>query len=110
MSLLNDSDIEYPYTVTVTRPHNTFGEDGNYTESFDTIIEGMTADIQLSLKIRNLVAEDKTGTSDSTVWIMYCNPPAAIQTGDRVTDGTRTFTVDAAADWGSHTECMMRNV
>jgi len=110
MNLLNENEIEYPCTVTVTRPHNTFGDDGSSIESFDTIIEGMTADIQLSLKVRDLVAEDETGTSDSTVWIMYCNPPAAIQAGDRVTDGARIFTVDAAADWGSHTECMMRKV
>ena len=110
MNLLNENEIEYPCTVTITRPHNTFGDDGSSIESFDTIIEGMTADIQLSLKVRDLVAEDETGTSDNTVWIMYCNPPAAIQTGDRVTDGARIFTVDGAADWGSHTECTMRRL
>ena len=110
MNLLTTSDIEYPFAVTVIRPQNTFSEDGNYTENLDTIIEGMTADIQLSLKIRNLMAEDETGTSDKTEWVMYCTPPVAIQAGDRVTDGSRAFTVEAVADWGSHTECVMRKV
>ena len=68
----------------------------------------MTADIQLSLKDHELVEEDGTGISDSALWIMYCNPPAAIQAGDRVTDGALTFSVDAVIDWKSHTECMMR--
>ena len=102
------NEIEYPCTVTVTRPHNTFGDDGSSIESFDTIIEGMTADIQLSLKDHELVEEDGTGTSDSAVWIMYCNPPAAIQAGDRVTDGVRTFSVYAVVNWGNHKEYMMR--
>lgn len=110
MSLWNDNDIDYPFTVTVTRPRTTFGNDGNYTESFETVIENMTADIQMSLKIRKLITEDETGVSDNTAWVMFCNPPAEIQAGDRVTDGSRTFTVDAAGDWGSHTECMMRLV
>lgn len=108
MSLLSETDIDYPLTVTVKRPNNTFDADGDYTESFATVIESMTADIQLSIKIRKLISEDKTGISDNTAWIMFCNPPSSIQAQDRVEDGTRTFIVNAVGDWGSHTECLMR--
>ena len=108
MSLFDVTDIDYPFTVTVQRPQETFSETGNYQESFITVIEGMTADIQLSLKVRKVVSEDETGMSDNTVWIMFCNPSKTIQIGDRVTDGTRIFNVDAVGEWGSHTECVMR--
>lgn len=108
MSLWNDNDIDYSFTVTVTRPETTFTGDGDYTESFATIIENMTADIQMSLKVRSHITEDKTGVSDNREWTMFCNPSAAIQAGDRVSDGSRTFFVNAVGDWGSHTECMMK--
>ncbi len=110
MNLFNETDIEYPFTVTVTRPQETFTSSGDYNESFDTVIVGMTADIQLSLKVRKVVSEDETGSSDNTVWIMYCAPPAQILTGDRVSDGTRTFVIDAVGEWGSHSECVMRKI
>ncbi len=110
MSLFEETDIDYPFTVTVKRPKATFTETGSYTESFDTIVEGMTVDIQLSLKVRKVVSEDKTGMTENMVWIMFCDPPAAIMSGDLVTDGSRTFSVEAVGDWGSHTECVMRKV
>ncbi|MBN1292545.1 MAG: hypothetical protein JXB48_11960 [Candidatus Latescibacteria bacterium] len=108
MKLFLESDIDYPYTVTVTRPQGTYTDEGDYTEDFETIIENMTADIQLSLKIRNLAVEDKTGVSDNTVWVMYCDPVEAIKAGDLVYDGSRVFVVDGVGEWGSHTECVMR--
>jgi len=108
MSLFDVTDIEYPLMVTVQRPQETFSETGNYQESSTTVIEGMTADIQLSLKVRKVASEDETGMSDNTVWIMFCKPSKTIKRGDRVTDGTRTFIVDAVGEWGSHTECVMR--
>jgi len=107
MNLFSTSDLEYPFTVTVYRPQGEFGEDGSYHDLPETIIENMTADIQLSLKVRTVKSEDKTGISDATAWIMFCDPPVPIQAGDRVYDGTRTFVVDAANDWGTHTECVM---
>lgn len=107
MNLFCESDIDYPVTVTVARPQGTYSDNGDYSETFETIIENMTADIQLSLKVRKLTAEDTTGTSDNTVWTMFCIPVAPIQSGDRVNDGTRTFVVDGAGDWGGHTECVM---
>jgi len=110
MSLFNETDIEYPCTVKIERPLGTFSEAGDYEESFATVIEGMTADIQLSLKVRKVASEDETGMSDNTVWIMFCKPSVTIQAGDRVTDGTRIFCVDAVGEWGSHTECVMRLV
>ena len=110
MSLLIENEIDYPCTVSVSRPGTSFNESGDYGESFDTIIENMTADIQLSLKIRRHLSEDKTGSSESNVWIMFCNPPESIQEGDRVSDGTRTFIVDAVGEWGNHTECIMRKL
>ena len=110
MSLLNDNEIDYPFTVSVSRPRTNFNESGDYEESFDTLIESMTADIQLSLKIRRLLSEDKTGNTENTVWIMFCTPPQTVVEGDRVSDGTRTFIVDAVGEWGSHTECVMRKV
>ena len=109
MAILDETDFEYPRIVTVSRPGETFDESGDYTETYDTVITDMTADIQLSLKVRNLVSEDATGTSDRTVWLMFCKPSEAIQEGDRVSDDTgRIFIVNAVGDWGSHVECVMQ--
>ncbi len=110
MSLFNEIEIDYPFTVSVSRPQSNFNESGDYVESFDTVITNMTADIQLSLKIRKLMSEDRTGSTDNTLWIMFCNPPQTMLEGDRVSDGTRTFIVDAVGEWGSHTECVMRKL
>ena len=110
MNLLNENEIDYPSTVTVSRPKASYNETGDYDKSFDTVISSMTADIQLSLKIRKLMSEDRTGSSESSLWIMFCNPAQTIQEGDRVSNGTRTFVVDAVGEWGSHTECVMRKV
>lgn len=108
MSLLKETEIDYPFTVSVSRPKSSFNASGNYVESFETVIASMTADIQLSLKVRNLMSEDRTGSTENAVWIMFCNPPKSIKEGDRVSDGTRTFLVDAVGEWGSHTECVMK--
>ena len=108
MSLFDETDIENPLTVKVQRPLETFDETGNYEESFTTVVEEMTADIQLSLKVRSFVSEDRTGQSDNAVWIMYCNPPEPLAAGDRVNDDSRMFVIDAVGEWGSHTECVMR--
>ena len=110
MNLFDETDIEYPFTVTVTRPQGTFTGSGDYNESFNTVIAVMTADIQLSLKVRKVVSEDETGSSDNMVWIMYCAPPSQILSGDRVSDGTRRFVIDAVGEWGSHSECVMRKI
>ncbi len=110
MNILVSDEIEYPLTVSVKRPKMSFDEYGNFEESFETVITGMTADIQLSLKIRRLLSEDKTGSTESTVWLMYCVPTMSIMEGDRVFDGMRTFIVDAVGEWGSHTECVMKKV
>ena len=110
MNLFNENDIEYPSTVTVQRPQETFSESGNYEESFVTVIDEMTSDIQLSLKVRKVVSEDETGIDDNMVWIMFCKPPVPILAGDRISDGTKTFIIDAIGEWGSHTECIMRKV
>ena len=110
MSLLKDIEIEYPYTVSVSRPQSSFNSSGDYVESFETIIASMTADIQLSLKIRNLISENRTGSTENAMWIMFCIPPVTICEGDRVSDGTWTFIVDAVGEWGSHTECVMRKL
>ncbi len=110
MSLLKDIEIDYPYTVSVSRPQTGFNSSGNYVESFDTIIASMTADIQLSLKVRSLMSENRTGSTENAMWIMFCIPPETINEGDRVSDGARTFIVDAVGDWGSHTECVMKKL
>jgi hypothetical protein len=110
MNLWDERDIDYPFTVSVSRPAASFGGDGACTETFGAVIASMTSDIQLSLKVRSLVASDSAGVSDNAVWILYCRPPAQIRANDRVCDGSRTFTVDAVCDWGSHTECVMREV
>ena len=110
MSLWNPNDIEYPVTVTITRPQGTYDANGDYTESFATVNESMTADIQLSQRVRKLVSEDGSGTSDNGVWTMFCKPAVAIRIGDRVSDGTLAFAVEAVGDWGSHVECVMSAV
>jgi hypothetical protein len=110
MTLWDENDIDYPITVSVSRPENIFDDKGDFTRSLQTVIESMTADIQLSLKVRKLIAEDETGISDNAVWIMYCNPAETILCGDRVSDGTSSFLVEAVGDWGSHVECVMRKV
>ena len=108
MSLFDENEIDFPFTVTVLRPQKNFTVSGDYAESFETVIEEMIADIQLSLKIRATISEDETGLTDNSVWTMFCNPPVPVLAGDEVTDGTRTFIIDAAGEWGSHLECMMR--
>jgi hypothetical protein len=108
MNLLEESDMEYPLMVSVSRAEGLYDDSGNYTETMTTVIEDMPADIQLSLKLRQFISEDKTGLSDKTVWIMYCLPPRTIREGDRVSDGTREFSVTAVGDWGSHVECVMK--
>jgi hypothetical protein len=110
MNLLEPEEIEYPREVRIARPGGMYDDAGNYTETETTVIEHMAADIQLSEKIRKLASEDGTGISDTALWIMYCVPDAAIETGDRVYDGERVFRVEAAGDWGSHMECVMKEV
>jgi hypothetical protein len=108
MNLLEESDMEYPLTVSVSRAAGSYDESGNYSETITTVIEEMPADIQLSLKLRQFNSEDETGLSDKSVWVMYCLPPCAIHEGDRVSDGSREFMVDVIGDWGSHVECVMK--
>ena len=108
MSVFDPADIEYPFTVTVTRPSGSFDGEGNYQESAVTVTTDLPADIQLSLKIRSLTTRDDTGATDNAVWTMFCNPPAPILRGDRVSDGSRSFVVDAVGDWSSHLECLLR--
>ena len=111
MNVFDERDIDNPRTVRVERPCATLTDGGDWTEDIDTVVEAMTADIQFSLKVRRLVSETASGVSGDGVWIMFCRPPVHIERGDRVTDDTgRAFVVDAAADWGSHTECVMREV
>lgn len=110
MSFINDNDIDYLCTVSVSRPSEDFDDSGDYQEAYSIIIDEMNADIQLSLKVRNLTSEDKTGVSEKTVWIMFCIPSQQLIEGDKVFDGSRTFIVDAVGDWGSHTECIMRKL
>ncbi|MCE5248987.1 hypothetical protein LLG96_02075 [bacterium] len=110
MNLFSTSDIDYPFTVTVSRPTGAFGENGAYTGTLETVIASMAADIQFSLKVRQLTSEDRTGISDTAVWVMFCNPPSPIRHGDRVYDGSRTFAVNSVSEWGTHTECVMRIV
>src|SRR3989339_905123 len=100
----------YPLTVSVRRPKETFGENGDYQETFNAVIEKMPADIQLSLKIRTLHSENKTGFSDKGGWLMFSEPPVKILEGDHISDGERNFIVEAVGDWGDHVECVMRKV
>jgi hypothetical protein len=109
MNLVDEREIEYPRTARVARPSGTYDAAGLYTESETTVIESLTVDIQLSLRVRRLISENGTGTTDSAAWIMFCAPPVPILAGDRVYDDIgRMFTVEAAGDWGSHTECVMK--
>ena len=110
MNLLEPDEIEHAREVRVARQAGVTNDAGDYVASEETIIGRMSADIQLSLKVRTLVAEDGTGVSDTALWIMYCVPPEAILSGDRVYDGSRVFVVDASGNWGSHTECVMHEV
>ena len=110
MSIMNESEIDYPRTVTVLRPAEGFDETGDYLEGATVIVSGMIADIQQSLKIRNHLNEDSSGTSDNTAWLMFCTPPVSLHTSDIVSDGDRTFIIDSVGDWGSHVECIMRQL
>ncbi len=111
MTILDERDFDYPHTVTVSRPGELCNENGDYDGICENIITDMTADIQLSLKVRNLISEDSTGVSGQAVWLMFCNPPDIIRAGDRVTaDDGRVFIVDAVGDWGSHVECILSPV
>ena len=110
MNLVEIQDFDYSSIVRVERPGGDFDDSGNYEESHVTVIDEMTADIQLSLKERTLTSEDATGTGDNAVWMMYCLPPEPVMAGDRVSDGERMFVIDAVGEWGSHTECIMKRV
>lgn len=100
----------YPLIVNVRRPRETYNEGGNYEETFDTVAERMPADIQLSLKIRNLKSENESGFSDRAAWLMFSEPSVKLLEGDHVWDGERNFIIEAVGDWGSHVECVMRKV
>ena len=108
MNLVEESDIEYPRTVRVTRPSEGYDANGNYAETEIEVIGSMVADIQLSLRVRRLASESGTGITDSAAWLLFCNPPAPILAGDRVYDGGRAFSVESVGEWGSHTECVMK--
>ncbi len=110
MTLMKESEIDYPRTVTVSRPAEGFAETGDYRSDATVIVSGMAADIQQSLQIRSLQSEDKTGVSDNTAWLMFCLPPEPLREGDMVSDGERTFIIDSVGDWGSHVECTMRKM
>jgi head-tail adaptor len=110
MNLLEPEEIEYPRMVSVVRPDGGYDDAGNYAETETTVIERMAADIQLTEKIRKIASENGTGISDAALWIMYCVPDAEIRTGDRVRDGDREYRVEAAGDWGSHVECVMKEI
>lgn len=110
MNLVEEREIEYPRTVRVARPSGEYDANGNYTETEVEVIGRMTADIQLSLRVRKLASENGTGISESAAWLLFCNPPAAILAGDRVYDGERTFAVETVGEWGSHTECVMKKM
>lgn len=111
MTILDERDFDYPHTVTVSRQEESRTENGDYIEICEPVITGMTADIQLSLKVRNLISEDSTGVSGQAVWLMFCKPPEEIRAGDRVNDADgRVFIVDAVGDWGSHVECILSPV
>ena len=108
MTLIDESEIDYPRIVTVSRLPVEFGESGEFEGEPTVVIPSMIADIQLSLKIRELRSEDRTGSSENAAWLMFCIPPAPLREGDIVTDGDRSFIVDSVGDWGSHVECAMR--
>jgi len=108
MSTFDVSDIDYPVTVTVRRSEGMFNDSGDYVETFLTVAENMAADIQLSLRVRALLAEDETGVDDDSAWTMFCKPEAELFAGDIIDDGSNIYTVDAVGDWGSHVECVLR--
>jgi hypothetical protein len=108
MNLMNEREIDFPRTVTVTRLPDAYDNNGGYVGEPAVVVSGMVADIQQSLRVRSLQSEDRTGCSDNTAWLMFCLPPAPLREGDRVSDGCRTFVIDSVADWGSHVECTMR--
>ena len=108
MTAATIGDIDYPRTVSVSRPGTGFGESGDYDAAPTVIVAAMTADIQLSLAIRDYLSEDGSGTSDHRAWTMYCQPPVPLKAGDIVGDGDETFVIDAVGDWGSHVECTLR--
>ncbi len=110
MNLVEESEIEYPRVVRVSRPAGGYDADGNYTETEAEVIGSMIADIQISLRIRRLVSESGSGVTESAAWLLFCNPPVPILAGDRVYDGGRTFMVESVGEWGSHTECVMKKV
>ncbi len=110
MHLMEERDIEFPHIVTVRRPSGTYDENGQYVASETDILNGLITDIQLSLKVRTLVSENRTGVSDCALWMMYCVPDAPILRGDRVYDGARVFEVQSVGEWGSHTECVMKEI
>jgi len=103
-------DNFYPRTVTVRRAVSGFSESGNFTGRLDVVTDNLPADIQLSLQVRRMAATDRRGMSEDTVWLMFCEPPVPLVIGDLVEDeesGT-SYRIDAAGDWGDHTECVMR--
>jgi hypothetical protein len=110
MNLVEENEIEYPRTVRVSRPAGEYDEKGNYTETEIEVIGSMIADIQLSLKIRDLISENGSGVSDHAAYLLFCNPAVPILAGDRVYDGERVFAVESVGEWGSHTECVMKKM
>ena len=110
MNLMEESEIDYPRIVRVTRPGGEYDANGNYTETETEVIVSMLADVQLSLRIRRLTSESGSGVTESAAWLLFCNPPFPILAGDRVYDGERTFAVESVGEWGSHTECVMKKI
>jgi len=105
-------DNFYPRTVTVRRPANGFSDAGDFTGEMVVVTDHLPADIQLSLQVRRMAAVDKRGMSEDTAWLMFCEPPVPLVTGDLVEDEVSgaSYRIDAAGDWGTHTECVMRLV
>lgn len=110
MSAFELTADDYPRTVAIRRPCGGFDTTGSFVDETTVLIPSMPADIQQSLKIRNHLSEDSTGVSDNVVWLMFCQPPAPLREGDMVIDSGRTFVIDSAGDWGTHTECIMRKL
>lgn len=102
----------YPRTVTIRRAVEGYSEKGNFAGQMEVVTDHLPADIQLSLQIRRMVMIDRRGMSEDTEWLMFCEPPVPLATGDMVEDektGTK-YRIDAAEDWGTHMECVMRLV
>lgn len=110
MNLVEESEIEYPRMVRVNRPSGEYDANGNYTETETEVIGSMVADIQLSLKIRDLISESGTGITDHAAYLMICKPPVPILAGDGVYDGEQAYAVESVGEWGSHTECVMKRI